>query len=403
MKKVSILFILIAFAFAGNAQTSKITGSWLMTKAETSEGIQEPYQITDFNADGNMVIMGMDAGTWKYNQSSNTIVMVSDLDKDFHGEAKIVKITDKELVLSKDGVKMSYFKVDNKKIAENNKISGLFGSWEIKDQPYPDLTIYITFTEPDEFLILEKEPGMESRSSGTWIFDKQENSLIMIGLRGSDNLSGRNKILTIDEEKLEIEDKGRVFKASKLAQGDLKIERLAFTEDDFYNEDGDYKYYDDEEKLPWRDWSELKNGLLNVHQLIYKYSTLIDGTESFESKTLTADVNASLEKEGFNIDYIFNGFDRYNLTEDYELHTNTDFSNPLYPLEDDLYRIAGNEQIMTPAGTFDCTVLEVAGDDTETMKKLWMIDEKIGVYAKIIVDKPGSFGKYVVYELQEIK
>ncbi|MCD6179839.1 MAG: hypothetical protein J7K39_08035, partial [Bacteroidales bacterium] len=66
MKKLSILIILLAFSSLANAQTKKLIGSWLMTKAETPDGIQEPYFITDFNENGTMVVMGMEAGTWKY-------------------------------------------------------------------------------------------------------------------------------------------------------------------------------------------------------------------------------------------------------------------------------------------------------------------------------------------------
>lgn len=44
--------------------------------------------------------------------------------------------------------------------------------------------------------------------------------------------------------------------------------------------------------------------------------------------------------------------------------------------------------------------MEVIGS-FETCKKLWMINDIPGVYAKIIADKPGTFGQYSVYELQE--
>jgi len=37
------------------------------------------------------------------------------------------------------------------------------------------------------------------------------------------------------------------------------------------------------------------------------------------------------------------------------------------------------------------------------MKKLWMINSKPGIFARIIVDKPGTFGLYGVYELEEIR
>ncbi len=402
MKKTSILIVLITLVISAYAQTEKIVGSWLMTKAETSKGVQKPYQITDFNEDGHMVMMGWEVGTWQYNKKNHSLVLKSDFDKDFNGEGKIEKITEKELVVLKDGVKMSYLKVDYNTVAENNEKSGLYGSWDFKDQSYPDLVLYVTFKAPDEFSIIEKEPGMQSESSGMWIFDSENRELLMIGLRGSDKFSGKNSLALLDEDNIELDNKGLVFKANRLKASTIKIERLAFTESDFYNEDGDYKYYDEEQKLPWLNWPEMKNDLLNVHQLVYNYSTLIEGTEAFNTKTLTADVKASLEEDGFNIDYIFDGFDRYTLPEDAELRFNGEYSYPLYPLEDDTFRVVGQEQITTPAGTFDCTVVE-AFSDSRTAKKLWMINDKIGVYAKIIEDNSDeNFGHYAVYELQEI-
>ena len=82
---------------------------------------------------------------------------------------------------------------------------------------------------------------------------------------------------------------------------------------------------------------------------------------------------------------------------------NRNFSNPIYPLEGILYRVVGEEQITTPAGTFECTVLE-AVNYSDVLKKLWMVNDKIGVYAKIIEENPDeNSGYYYIYELQEIK
>jgi len=142
--------------------------------------------------------------------------------------------------------------------------------------------------------------------------------------------------------------------------------------------------------------------LRNVSQLVYTYSVLVEDTDAFNSKILTADVEANLENELASIDFIFYGYDRYNLPDDTELPPNKDYSNPLFPLKDDIFRVVGEEEISTPAGTFDCMVIEIMGD-FEMRKKAWMVKDKPGVYAKIIEDKPGSFGKYAIYELQEIK
>ncbi len=404
MKKLTLL-ILVMIVFSGitNAQKSKLIGSWLMTKAEVNGEVRSPYFITEFKENGKFRVMGIDFGTWEYNSGNNSISLKSEFDKDWNGEREIENLTDKELVVVKDEAKLFYLKVDSIEIRQANKNSGLVGMWEFKDEPYPEMKTLLTFNEPDEFKMIQKEEGHTANLSGTWIFDKQEMSVIMIGLRGEDMLKGENKVLKINEETLELESAGKVFKAQRKAKNTQKIERLTFSEADFYNEDGDYKYYDDAQKLPGCD--EIKTNLLNVNQLVYKYSTLINGTETFDDKILTADVKATLEEEGFTIDNVFVGYDRYHLPEDTEFPENQEYSKALYPLTDDIFKVVGNEKITTPAGTFNCAIVEVA-TYSNVMKKLWIITDKpgFGVYAKIIEDDPDkSFGHYSVYELQEIK
>ena len=117
---------------------------------------------------------------------------------------------------------------------------------------------------------------------------------------------------------------------------------------------------------------------------------LMDATEKKVAKTV---------KTKAEIDNIFNGYD----STESDLPINRNFSSPLYPLEEHVYRIANNEQIITPAGTFECTVIE-AVNYSGVLKKLWMVNDKIGVYAKIIEeDTDENFGHYYIYELQKIK
>lgn len=182
-----------------------------------------------------------------------------------------------------------------------------------------------------------------------------------------------------------------------------KIEELSFTEMDFFTKDGDYKYEEEEGLLPWSDFYGLRPGLLNVKQLVYQYSTLLDDGKSFKSKTLTADVEASPEEEGFSIDFIFYGYDSYNLPEDADLPPNDEYYAPLYPLNGDTYRIAGEEALETPAGTFECTILETISPEG-WRRKLWMVNDKIGIYAKIIEENTNEYtGHYCLYELMKIR
>jgi hypothetical protein len=385
-----------------NAQKSELVGSWLMTKAEFDGKVETPYFITEFKEEGNFLLMGIDFGTWTYNSNDNSIQLKSALDKDFNGKSEILNLTRDELIVSKDGAKLTYKRVDVAEITQANSNSGLLGMWEFKNMPHPEENALLTFSEPDEFVMIERAEYSTATNHGTWIFDKQEQSLIMIGNLGENGFKGKNKVVMISEDAIELENNGKIFKGQWKPQNAGEIERLTFTESDFFTEDGDYKYSDDEEKLPWRDWSAMKMSLLNIKQLVYNYSTLIDGTQAFESKVLRANVQSDIEEEGFTIDNIFNGYDRYNLPDGAELPQDSDYSEPLYPLEDSPYRIVGNEQITTPAGTFDCTMVETVSS-AEVLKKLWMITDKPGIYARIIDDNPDeTFGHYSVYELQKI-
>ena len=114
-------------------------------------------------------------------------------------------------------------------------------------------------------------------------------------------------------------------------------------------------------------------------------------------------MEASLEEEGYLIDYIFYGYDSFNPPDDTQIPPNPSYDIDLYPLNEDIYRITGSEQITTPAGTFDCTVIEALGD-SDLLKKLWMINDRLGIYARISEEDPDeNFGHYAIYELQEIK
>lgn len=398
MKKVTLFIALIVFSIVGNAQTSSVAGSWLLTRAEIDDQVQEPMQIADFKDDGKMEVLGMEMGTWKYNEEKKTIDMTSEFDKDFAGENKVIALNDTEMVLEKGNTKLFYVRIDPDKIQQDNQASGLEGTWKIQTE-YESMNI-LTLELPDSFTLVESEEGMTSTSRGTWIYDPSGEMIAFVGLRNI--ISGNNKITLHTATNLELENNGTKIIAEKMKSGANKIESLDFTEADFYNEDGDFKYYEDEEKLPWLDAYDKIMSMTNVNQLVYNYSTMIGGTSVFNSKTLTADVSASDEEQSLSIDYIFYGYDRYNLPDDTELPPNSDYTSPLFPLKDLDFRIAGREQITTPAGTFDCTVLEAVNYSGVSIK-LWLIDNKPGIYAKIIEDDTTGDDHYIIYELLEIR
>jgi len=298
----------------------------------------------------------------------------------------------------------------------NAQKAGIAGKWQLSkvttdEQTYEDLKAVYIFEEGG---VLKAARSLQSEiiEAGNWEYHKKENMVIMRSSLDKD-FDGTATLIKNTENELVYEKDGAILYFDKItienqqpecksASAAKTIQRLTFTEADFFTEDGEYKYYSDEEKLPWQDMDYMLMSLVNVKELVYKYSRLDENTMLFEDKILTANVKSDPSELALSIDYIFYGFDRDNLPEDTDLPPNTEYSNLLYPEEENTFRVSGSEQIRTPAGIFDCTLVEVAGS-FETRKKLWMINDKPGIYARIITDKAGRFGQYSVFELQEIK
>lgn len=238
--------------------------------------------------------------------------------------------------------------------------------------------------------------------AGTWKYDKNKNS-IYLSSTVEKEMNGKAEIIKITENELQYKKDGAIYSLIKYLPTEELGNVLDFSEADFFTEDGDYKYENEFQKLPWQDSYAMISELDNLKQLVYKYSLWNNDTKTFDSSILRADVLANKEKMTLSIDYIFFGYDRYNLPEDTELPPNREYSNLLYPEVEFNFRITGTEEIETPAGTFSCTVIEAVNE--EVLKKMWMINNKPGIYAKVIIEKPGMFGMFYhgIFELKEIK
>lgn len=403
MKKATIiLIVLLSLVKVTNAQDSKISGSWLVTKIVVGDQVDEPLFVIDYSADGFIITQGIDVGSWSHNQKEEKLIMSSDMDKDFGGDCKITSLNQKQFNFTKGEEKWFLSRLNMAEIAADNLESGLIGSWEFAANTNDDLTKVLNFKAPDSFTLIEKQPGMESRTGGMWIYNPKEQSLLLLGR--IEQIAGKSRILTISKKELVLENAGSETVMHKSEANSQKIERLSFTEAEFFDENGEYKYDGEEGKLPWTDPLDMLMSLVNTKQLEYNFSTLVEGTEVFETKKLTAEVKADKEEQTLKIDFIFFGYDRYSLPDDTALpskYLNMNYGNQFYPLEENSFRVVGKEDLETVSGTYNCTVVESTGLSEERYK-LWMINDKPGVYAKIIQDKEGMFGHYYIYELNNI-
>ncbi len=388
----------------GKELTNKFTGEWLLEKVKKDGETHFVGLMVGLKSNGIFYTEGFIFGTWDYNKVTKKIIFDVKEKKDpFNGEHTVIKANKVTFSIDTEGGTLYFSKIDHEKITKENGASGLIGTWRLSDQENPEAVHILKFNAPDKFVFVEKTEYSTSTSNGMWLFNKSEKTVLLIGRL--EKLRGLNKVIAITNNEISLENSGTIYSLKKEKKQYAKIEHLTFTQDDFYTEGGDFKYYDDEQKLPWKDYMEMMMSLVNVKQLVYKYSTLIEAVAIFENKTLTADVNSNPQEVELRIDFIFNGYDRYNLPEDSALPPNKfDTYNKLYPEEDNNnFRVVGSEQITTPAGTFDCTVIEVV-DGFDRSKKLWMINNKPGVYAKIIDEnRDENYGYYHIYELQEIK
>jgi len=402
MKKLTFLLMAI-LTLVVTAGAQGIEGTWLVTKIVVGDKVHEPLFVIDYTTDGHIMTQSINVGTWSHNQKEEKLIMDSSMDKDFGGDCDIISLNQKNLNFEKNGEKWFLSRLNMDEIAKGNSESGLIGSWEFTDDANDDdITRILDFEAPDSFTLIEKQPGMQSRNGGMWIFNDEEKSLLIIS-RGV-KINGKNRVLKISETELLLENSGEEIAIRKFDETQGDIERLSFTEADFFDENNEYKYYKDEEKLPWSDPFDMLMTLVNTKQLQYSFSSLIDGTKVFETKKLIADVNTNVDEQMLSIDFIFYGYDRYNLPDDTQLPPNVldfNYGSKLYPLGENSYRVIGNEEITTTSGTYECTVIESAGSHDECYK-LWMINNKPGVYAKIIEDKSGQFGHYHIYELTEL-
>lgn len=392
MKKIS--FLLLFFAVTLNAQTEKITGNWLMTKVESNGETNEVYQTFEFKADGKLFAMGMDVAVWKYDETANSIILNSQMDKDFNGIGKILKLTGEELILDKDGAKFYYSKLNYDEIYKNNEKSGLTGVWEIENDEGAQQIV--KFEEPDNYAFIDIYQGVTEKASGNWIYNPDEKSLIVVSFHNP--LRGKSKITEIGSDKLVIEKEGETFTAKKENSDSEAIERLTFAEEDFPEEQPEIQ-------LPeaWYDLEWMSDELNGVKELKFKSGKLVNETNTFNYTTYISKVTVDMEKPSVKFtNLVDEGGELTQYSENYKGGLSERYNN-FFPKEKPYpYRLVGVEKITVPAGTFECTVIE--GFDMDTKVKYWMINDMPGVYAKTIKEGESPFGDldYIVTELEEI-
>ncbi len=384
MKKY-ILILLLAGLFASylSAETASITGKWLFTKAEIAGEVEKNYQIMELKENGDAVLQDITFGSWKYTGSGESVSISSDMLKGFNGIWEIERTPSGHLTLKGDNKILYFEKFDQDKINTENSASGLEGIWEIFDNLGGTGRTFIRFSLPDTVETVYKDEGSLESGSGVWIYDSGSQDIIL--MVHDEFLKGKHSI-TINTNSFVLDSgSDAVMNGKKLKENAKDREQLTMEPPETENLLP--------ESFPWYNGDTKISALRNAAELDYRKSELLENINYFVSGEVKTEVSFNEEYNEISMDNIFGGLTAYG----------PDMENVFYPLEEpEEYTVISKKEISVPAGTFTCTEVEFYDEFEEVKVRAYMIDNRPGIYAKLIVLK-NTFGneEYTMYELSK--
>ncbi|HHJ52094.1 MAG TPA: hypothetical protein ENJ89_02770 [Caldithrix abyssi] len=338
--------------------------------------------------------MGMEMATWKFDANKKQIVLKSKRNKNFNGAMKIVFLSAEQMVLKKGADTYTYSRVEPDKIKQNNEKSGLAGLWSLSGTEYP--CAFLKLDLPQDFALVRVAFGETDRASGSWIFSPKDQTIIFVGF--SELLRGKVKLADLKKNSFSLQLADRTLQAKKVKPA--PIERLTFKEDDFPEEPDEQS----QARLPWKNFDGMVQFLSKVKAVRYSVGQLLPKLNvlAYPTKHL-AKVQADVQKPSVRFTNLSVSEGNTSQYSEKVLNEMSSDEFHFFPLEDFWqYRVVGNEKLTVPAGTFDCTVVEAVDGDKKF--KLWMINDKPGIYAKIIREETDPFGKvnYSAEELEQV-
>lgn len=186
---------------------------------------------------------------------------------------------------------------------------------------------------------------------------------------------------------------------------------LSFKEEDFWSENGEAKQSLEEQiaKLPWK-FIEVANHLKHYKDVIYTVSNF-KGNRSPDTFIVSERIAFNETENSIDIrDYSISNEDYIEMTTNevpLENMSALDLEEQFhfYPADElEPFRVVGTEKVTTILGELECTIVE--GFDRYTNKvKYWLINDKPGVFAKVIIVNPSEapFGYANIKVLKAIK
>ena len=395
--KTIILSIIISILTYTNisAQNNIENKDWLIKTLNFNGKTMPYYQHIMFKTDGYVQMEGRVFGRWKYNKKENTLSIESRLIKEFAGNWEIKKLTKNkfEIVLDKTSMNMELFN-ETKLISENTK-ANIFGIWSYIENN--DEITYFNFEKPNKITStsITIDRTSNSSSSGYWFYNSKDKTLIIPDRHST--LSGVNKLEIKNNTEAILTSKQGVKTLIKISATANSNELMPFENNaDFFTQNGLIKnneiLQETLDKFENNDVNINAEYLKKLNKLTYNKKLYIKDFNVFAKFTTNIEIN---EEEGY-----------YNTLRGFGA-SNIEKNNYLYPIKkagtfDNVYSF-NEKEITVKAGKFLCNVYYVDFDDQKLL--LYMIKDKPGVYAKIIITEKNYNDEIenTIYELTNIE
>jgi len=235
---------------------------------------------------------------------------------------------------------------------------------------------------------------MNMTTKGAWLFLQKQKTFVLQG--NTDILDGKNQIVQQGKDYMEVLNHDMHNQLEKLPAHPV-VEHLTFKEEDLPEDNPDAS------KLPWRKFYDMKDYLSGIKTLRYDKFDYYAEADAF----VTTEIFTKIENKDKSIKFV-NYYEPNEeaviLSEAVKGHLQNAYNN-FFPQKDlNYYKVVDTQRKITvKAGTFVCTLVEGMTDDTKY--SYWMINDRPGVFAKIIIESNGEFGNafYQKYELTEIE
>ena len=384
MKRITGI-ILFLFPLLIPAQ-NHINGGWLLYKIDGNGKTASPYYTVTFTSGGKMLINDRELASWK--TDGKTITFTSAIN-DLSGKAKLIRAGKNELIYQKDNQTFYYKKYDAGAVKNDETYRKLTGVWKISGEA-------ITLNKLDDsgnFTQLVISNGGSITSRARYLYIPGEKTLVVQG--DVEVLRGVSKILNINAEYMELEQDGIQYQLEKVPLVN-QVERLGFTYEDIEENPSEPT------ELPWNNENLFEN-LSQTKKIYYRRATYYPEVSAFVyndilSEPVTDKANDKIKL----VNYLIKDEEPVKESESLKARLYNSY-NLFFPQKElEIFRIVSRDEAVEAGGTtYTCTVVE--GMDGDTKIKYWMINDKPGIYARVIADYGEGPGAYREMHLLQVE